>query len=61
MEAKDLRSLMMKYRMEDSDVAESLQVRVETVFKWRSGKKKIPDHYGNIMDGWKHPEARGGK
>ena len=61
MEAKELKTLMDKYMMEDSDVAESLQIRPETVWKWKTGRKRIPDHYGNIMEGWKHPEARGGK
>jgi DNA-binding transcriptional regulator YiaG len=57
MDANELKSMMNRYCMEDSDVAESLQVRQTTVFKWRTGKKRIPDHYANIINGWREPNA----
>ena len=35
--------------LDNAGVADLLGVRVETVFKWMRGSKKIPDHYSNLM------------
>ena len=32
-----------------SRAAHELDVRLETVYRWTQGRKKIPDHYQNIL------------
>jgi predicted transcriptional regulator len=58
MKADELTKLLFDLGMYDVDAAEKLNVRPETVYKWMNGKKRIPDHYANIINGWREPNAK---
>lgn len=49
MDAKELIQALFDMGMYDIELAEKIDVRPETVYKWVKGRKRIPDHYANII------------
>lgn len=49
MDAKELELKLKELDMYEIDLAEKIGVRPETVYKWLKGRKRIPDHYANVI------------
>lgn len=52
MDKNELSLVLETSGMTVEEMADKLGVREATVFKWQSGRKRIPDHYANIIKGW---------
>lgn len=50
MNSTELANALKDMDLYEIELAEKIGVRPETVYKWLKGRKRIPDHYANIIE-----------